>query len=334
MTQPQSHDSTHHAITPMAGITLVSIAAIFWGTTGTAQSLGGGGLSPYWLGAAQLVVSSLFYAALCWVMARRRLKNRQSQKEARRQPLFPKPSQLGMDMRSIVLAAIGIGGYSICFYAGVKLTGVAVGTAVAIGSSPIWAGLMQAIFLRKPLSALWWIGTAVSIAGGVAMALSKGGSNAAPLSVSGLILCLLAGLSYAAYALINKRLVAKASPALVNFYVFSGAAAFAVPVAFLVAGMPHFSVASLLVAAYLGVVVSGMAHALFSSGLRGISGATGVTLSLIEPVAAFVLAIWVVGEHQALQSWVGLALVMLGLVVVVQAELQESRALRMAGALP
>lgn len=308
----------HHAISPALGITLVSIAAIFWGTTGTAQSLGGAGLSPYWLGAAQLAVSAFFYAALRWCVAHRR------QRQAG-QPLFPRPASLGMDMRHIALAAIGIGGYSICFYAGVKLTGVAVGTAVAIGSSPIWAGFMQAVFLRAPLSPLWWCGTAVSIAGGVAMALSKGAS-AAPLSVAGLVLCLLAGLSYAAYALINKRLVSRASPELVNFYVFSGAALFAVPVAFLLAGVPRFTAPSLLVAVYLGVVVSGIAHALFSSGLRGISGPTGVTLSLIEPVAAFVLAIWVVGEHQALQSWVGLALVMLGLLVVVRAELKASRA--------
>ncbi|QNP47153.1 DMT family transporter [Diaphorobacter aerolatus] len=316
-----------HTISPALGITLVSIAAVFWGTTGTAQSLGGGSLSPYWLGAAQLVVSAGFYAALCWVLAQRGpLRSRR--------PLLPTPSQLGMDLRHVALAAVGIGGYSICFYAGVKLTGVAVGTAVAIGSSPIWAGLMQAIFLRTPLSALWWCGTAVSIAGGVAMALSKGSGAASSLSVPGLLLCLLAGLSYAAYALINKRLVARASPALVNFYVFSGAALFAVPVAFALAGVPRFTASSLLVALYLGVVVSGVAHALFSSGLRGISGPTGVTLSLIEPVAAFVLAIWVVGEHQALQSWVGLALVMVGLLVVVRAELQASRRERLQAAVP
>ncbi len=313
---PMTHPPAH-PVSPALGVALVSIAAVFWGTTGTAQSLGAQGLSPYWLGAAQLAVSAVFYAVLRWAMVRRRRKSGG-------QPLFPRPSGLGLDMRLIALAAAGIGGYSICFYAGVKLTGVAVGTAVAIGSSPIWAGLMQAVFLRTPLSALWWCGTAVSITGGVAMALGKG-AGAAPLSAGGLLLCLLAGLSYAAYALINKRLVAHVSPGLVNFYVFSGAALFAVPVAFLLAGAPRFSLPSLLVAAYLGVVVSGMAHALFSTGLRGISGPTGVTLSLIEPVAAFVLAIWVVGERQGLQSWTGLALVMTGLLVVVRAELRASR---------
>ena len=35
-----------------------------------------------------------------------------------------------------------------------------------------------------------------------------------PVSAIGLLLCLLAGLSYAAYALVNKRLVSAAAPAL------------------------------------------------------------------------------------------------------------------------
>ena len=310
------NSSSVQTISAGAGITLVCIAGVLWGTSGTAQSLGAGSLSPYWVGAAQLVVSSIFYALMrAFVVLRAPSVH----------PRFlPSPRELGLPMGWIAVAALGIGGYSICFYAGIKLTGVAVGTAVAIGSSPIWAGLIQALLLRTPLSLLWWCGTAVSIAGGVAMALSKSSGEGA-LSWLGLVLCLLAGLTYACYALVNKRLVARASTDLVNFYVFTGAAIFAVPAAFVCAGVPHFTVPSLLVAAYLGVVVSGIAHALFSSGLRGISGPTGVTLSLIEPVAAFMFAVWIVGEHQPLQSWVGLLAVLAGLLLVIRAELVGAR---------
>ena len=222
---------------------------------------------------------------------------------------------------------MGIGGYSIFFYEGVTLTGVAVGTAVAIGSGPIWAGLMQALVLRAPLSALWWAGTLVSVAGGAAMVMARGGAT---LSWSGLALCLLAGLSYAGYALINKRLVTHMSPRVVNFYVFTGAACMAVPIALVQSGLPQWSLAAVLVVVYLGVVVSGLAHMLFSIGLRSISGPTGVTLSLIEPVAAFVLAVWVVGERQPLQSWLGLLAVLAGLMLVIGAEMRSQRAVMAA----
>lgn len=308
------------------GIAFVSVAAVLWGTTGTAQSLGAGGLSPFWVGAAQLAVSSLFLGALLAV-SHWRLRGRAGQGVAPVQPLLPNPVHLGLRPAWFVLASMGIGGYSIFFYEGVTLTGVAVGTAVAIGSGPIWAGLMQALVLRAPLSALWWSGTLVSVAGGAAMVMARGGAT---LSWSGLALCLLAGLSYAGYALINKRLVTHMSPRVVNFYVFTGAACMAVPIALVQSGLPQWSLAAVLVVVYLGVVVSGLAHMLFSIGLRSISGPTGVTLSLIEPVAAFVLAVWVVGERQPLQSWLGLLAVLAGLMLVIGAEMRSQRAVMAA----
>ncbi|MFG0602023.1 DMT family transporter [Delftia sp. WSY_4] len=308
------------------GIAFVSVAAVLWGTTGTAQSLGAGGLSPFWVGAAQLAVSSLFLGVLLAV-SHWRLRGRAGQGVAPVQPLLPNPVHLGLRPAWFLLASMGIGGYSIFFYEGVTLTGVAVGTAVAIGSGPIWAGLMQALVLRAPLSALWWAGTLVSVAGGAAMVMARGGAT---LSWSGLALCLLAGLSYAGYALINKRLVTHMSPRVVNFYVFTGAACMAVPIALVQSGLPQWSLAAVLVVVYLGVVVSGLAHMLFSIGLRSISGPTGVTLSLIEPVAAFVLAVWVVGERQPLQSWLGLLAVLAGLMLVIGAEMRSQRAVMAA----
>lgn len=315
---------THTGTTALAGVVLVGIAALLWGTTGTAQSLGASGLSPFWVGAAQLAVASVFFACVLLITRRSR--------PGRALPLLPAPSQMGLKTGWFLLASAGVAGYSISFYAGVKLAGVAVGTAVAIGSSPIWAGLIQAVLLRTPLSGLWWLGTAVSVGGGVAMVLSKG-SAAADVSWPGLLLCLLAGLSYASYALINKRLVAHAPTQVVNFYVFTGAACIAAPAAFVLAGVPVFSASALMVVVYLGVVVSGVAYVLFSNGLRGISGPTGVTLTLIEPVAAFVLAVWIVGEHQPVASWLGLLAVLLGLLVVIRAELRSSRLKKAAAAL-
>lgn len=290
------------------GIALVALAGVLWGTSGTAQYLGAAGLSPFWVGAAQLAAASVFLGLALWWALQRRPGS-----------LVLRPRAAGLRWSWFFWASLGIGGYSVFFYEGLQLAGVGVGTAVAIGSSPIWAGLLQALVLRAPLSALWWLGTLMSVAGGAAMVLGKGGGGSA--SWPGLVMCLLAGLSYAGYALINKRLVSHMSPKVVNFYVFTGAALLAAPVAWVQAGQPQWSLSSVLVVIYLGAVVSGIAHMLFSIGLRHISGPTGVALSLIEPVAAFVLAVWVVGEHQPLVAWLGLAGVLVGLLVVVRAEM-------------
>ena len=285
------------------GIVLVTLASLLWGTTGTAQSLGAGGLSPFWVGAAQLLVASLFFASL------RALSRRDGQQ----QPVVPRGW--------LWLASAGIAGYSIAFYAGVRLAGVGVGTAVAIGSAPVWAGLIQALLERSPPPLLWWLGVAISVSGGACMVLDKNAAQAP--AWLGLALCLLAGLAYASYALVNKRLVARAPGSWVNLRVFSGAALLALPLAWLLAGTPTFSAPALAVVAYLGVVVSGLAYVAFSAGLRHISGATSVTLTLIEPVAAFALAIVVVGETPSALAYGGLAGVLAGLVVVIWAELRS-----------
>lgn len=291
------NDSRHSA----RGIALVWCAAMLWGTTGTAQSLAPAALSPYWVGALRLVIASGFFALLAWGAPARH---------------GPWP------WRSLAFAGGCIAVYNLSFFAGVKQSGVALGTAIAIGSGPIWAGLMQTVIARRLPPALWWLGTLVSVAGGAAMALGQGGGMR--LNPGGVGLCLLAGLCYASYTLVNKPLVLALGPARTNLGVFAGAAVVAVPVAYVLGGALQAGASSWAVVLFLGLVSTGLSYLLFSSGLRHVSGTTGVTLALGEPVTAFVLAVWVVGERQQPLAWLGLAAVIAGLLLVVWAELRSA----------
>jgi DME family drug/metabolite transporter len=292
--------STHSS----RGIALVLLAAMLWGTTGTAQSLAPAALSPYWIGALRLVIATAFFALLV-VRA-------------------PAQAPAGtMPWRAMLAAGLCVATYNLSFFAGVKQSGVALGTAVAIGSGPIWAGLLQTLVQRRLPSALWWLGTCIGVAGGVAMALDGGAAQRAPWS--GILLCLLAGLSYAAYALLNKPLVGALGPARANLAVFGAAAVFSVPVAWALGGALQNLEVAWPVVLYLGLVSTGVAYLLFSSALRYISGATGVTLALAEPVTAFALAVLVVGETPSWLAYLGLACVLGGLLLVIGAELRETR---------
>ena len=51
------------------------------------------------------------------------------------------------------------------FFQGVHLIGVAVGTVVAVGSTPIFAGLIQAFLYKEKPDLLWYIATAFAIVG-------------------------------------------------------------------------------------------------------------------------------------------------------------------------
>ena len=291
---------------PMAGVAMVLLAASLWGTTGTAQTFGSGELSSDWFGALRLVVASAFFAVFAWLTAPRG---------------DGAAAGTRLPMREVLAAGLCMAVYNLAFFAGIGHTGVAVGTALALGSGPVWAGLLQSLISRQAPRAVWWAGTAAAVAGGVLMTLTGMGSGQA-FSVGGAALCLLSGLAYAAYTLINKRLVRSASAARVTLHAFSVAALLAVPAAWWNAGAPTLRAVDGWAVAYVGVVTAGIAYLLFTHALRHISAATGVTLALFEPVMAFVLAIAIVGERPAPAAFAGLLLVILGVLVVVRAELK------------
>src|SRR3954470_18716848 len=92
----------------------VLLAALCFGTTGTAQALGPHGLAPAGVGAARILVGGALLVALALVRGG----------GLTRLPRGP-----------LALAATAVAGYQLAFFAAVADTGVAVGTIVAIGSA-------------------------------------------------------------------------------------------------------------------------------------------------------------------------------------------------------
>ncbi len=288
-------------------------AAALWGTTGTAQSFVASQISPYWVGALRLAIASAFFAAYL-LLGRWRRGAAATLPEA--------------VWGWALLGGITIAAYNLSFFAGVKATGVAVGTGVAIGSGPVWVGVLQALMSRKVPRPIWWLGSGCAVLG-IGLMLGDGGTETRFDGI-GLGLCLLAGLAYASYTLVAQHLVGLTTPPMATFLIFSMAAVIAVPVAALVSPGLTSSPAAWVMVTYLGVVVTGVAYLLFSHALRRVSAATCVTLTLAEPVTAFVLAIVVVGEQPGTLAYGGLALVLLGLLCVVWGETRPQA----AGSLP
>lgn len=289
----------------LLGASMVLAAAALWGSTGTAQTLVAGHMSPYWVGALRLLVASAFFFVLDFAGGR------------------PKHTAAAMDSSSQLLAlasGVAIAIYNLSFFAGVQLSGVGVGTAIAIGSGPIWAGLLQATLTKVAPRLDWWLGTLIAVAGGFML---TAGDPAGPRGLlNGLWLCLLAGLAYSSYALISQRLVRRCAPSVALRWVFVVAATIAIPLAVLLDGAFSPTLASWMVVVYLGVVATGVSYLLFAHALQHISGATGVTLALAEPVTAFVLAVLLLDYKPAGLGYLGIAFVLAGLLVVARAELR------------
>ena len=291
---------------PALGVALVLAAASLWGTTGTARSLSGGTLDAYWFGALRLLIAVAFYALAAGAL------QRSGAPAAGRTPWL-----------ALVGAGLCMAAYNLAFFAGITTAGVGLGTAVALGSAPVWAGLLEALLLRRAPARAWWLGSALAVAGGVLMSLAGGGAGAADAGAraTGIGLCLLAGAAYAGYALINKQLATRVPTQRFTLVAFGAAAALALPGAALISGPPQWSAADLPALLWVGVLTSGVAYLLLSHALRHVSAATCVTLSLMEPVVAFTLAVLLLGEPAGAPSLLGLALLVAGVLAVATAEM-------------
>lgn len=309
---------SHSARSPVA-IALVLGAAMLWGTTGTAQSLGSGQLPSPWVGALRLLVAALFFGAMVGLLRMRSGATAGTER-------------LPLPWTGIAGAALCMTLYNLAFFAGVRSTGVAVGTAVALGSSPLWAGLMEAAATRRMPRAGWMAGTLLAVAGGATMLLASAAPSGAsrvggPADLVGIGLCLTAGLSYAVYARLNQRVVQAPGcrPEHATGAIFALAAAAALPIAWGLSGTPAPAIRDLGVVLWLGVMSTGVAYLMLSRALTRLPSATAVTLSLAEPVTAFALAVAVVGERPGGTAFAGLAAVLAGLAIVVRTEVRPDR---------
>lgn len=284
-----SNDRSH-------GTLLILLAAILWGTTGTSQALAPPGAHPLTIGALRLAVGggALFLAALL---------RGQITRDCFKQP--------GITL----LAALLVATYQLTFFKAVATTGVAVGTMVAIGSGPLFAGLLAFLFHSERPDRHWQIATTVAITGLLVLFIPAPGSNS-HVKTNGVLLALIAGASYAGYTLSIKRLLPGRSPDAVIAVVFPLGGLLLTPFLFNADLRWAVEPNGLIVVLHLGLITTALAYLLFARGLRSVPAINAVTLSLAEPLTAATLGILVLKEQLTLSAASGMALVLAGLVVL------------------
>ena len=276
---------------------LVVAAAVLWGTTGTAQALGPDGASSIAVGAARNVVG----AAILVVVAALRGRLREGAMALHRRPL--------------VLAAAATAAYQLCFFGGVRLAGVAIGTVVGVGSGPVWGGLLGWLGRGERPGRRWALATVLALAGAALLAGSTGGDGEG-VDPLGIVLALGAGLTYAAFALWSKELTDDHEPDLVMTWVFAASAVILLPIGLLAGVGPLLSADGALMVAWLGLISLALAYLLFGRGIAGVTVAAATTLALAEPLTASALGITVLDEHLTPAALAGMLLVFAGLAVL------------------
>ncbi len=272
---------------------LILLAAVLWGTTGTAGAFAPPHVSPLAIGAVRLALGGVTLLVLALL----------------------KGSLRGKDWphSTTAIAALAMAAYQPFFFAGVARTGVAAGTMVTIGSAPIVAGFLGLIFRGERPGGRWAIATALAVCGAVLLFSSSNGLN---ISASGFSMALCAGAAYATYAVANKRLLEDHSPEAVIAVVFCLSAVLLTPLLMITDLSWLKEPRGLLVAIHLGLVATAIAYILFARGLASLPVARAVTLSLAEPLTAALLGVAVLGERLTPLACFGMILLFLGLVIL------------------
>lgn len=213
------------------------------------------------------------------------------------------------------VAVAGMAAYQPLFFGGVARTGVAVGTMVGIGSTPVLAGALGIVARGERPGRRWLAATALALAGTLLLVGAGDPEDVDPLGVG---LALGAGLAYALYVLATKTLLdAGASGDALVARVFGTAGLLLVPVGLAAGVGPLLTRAGLLTVAHLGVVTLAVAFVLFTRGLTGVGVAAAGTLTLAEPATATIAGTLVLGERPGGVALAGLGLVAAGLLVLV-----------------
>jgi len=265
----------------------VLFGAILWGTTGTAQTFLPDSAHPFIISAGRSATGGLF---LLIVMV-----------------LLKKIKFRSWPWKKTLYAAICISLFQLLFFSSVRLTGVAIASVVAIGSAPVFSGLIEWAFLKMRPTKVWGISTALAIIGCMFLFITKGEVSINPL---GILYSLVAGIIFALYTMTSKSLLQKEEAISVVAMTFSFSALLLTPFYFIFDVSWLKDAGNVGIIFYLGIATTSIAYVLYGWGLRKIPASSALTLSLAEPTTAALLGVIVVGEILSATSWVGIGLLL------------------------
>ena len=276
----------------------VAAAAILFGTTGTAQALGPDSTTALGVGAVRVAIGAVGLLVL-------------SARAAVSDVARPTTSRT-----TLIAGGLGVAGYQVGFFVGTERAGVALGTIVALGSGPFFAGVYETCRTRQRPSGIWLGATVLAGIGMACVAVARS-SPTTSISMSGVFAALGAGLSYTVFSVSTKSAIEGGVPSTqVMANAFSIGAAMMCP--FLLTEPMSWLITGrgVIVALHLGIAATAVAYALFGFGLSSLSVPTVVTVTLAEPATAAILSVVVLHQPLSLFGWTGVALVLCGVALV------------------
>jgi drug/metabolite transporter, DME family len=208
-----------------------------------------------------------------------------------------------------------------CYFAAISLISVSLATLVTIGGTPVIVAVTERALGRRALGRKGVTTIAMALAGLGLLAGRPGGGFSQTAVLAGTGLSLLSAAGFAAVTLLGASPVAGLDDLTLNGFGFSLGGLVLLPLAAAFGGglafRPSLASAGLLAALAIGPTAA--AYTLYFRGLRKASASTAALLSLIEPLAAAVLAALVLGDRLSPAGIAGAVILLAAVVRTVRA---------------
>ena len=223
-------------------------SCLLFSVTGTLQQLAPEGHTPVVITEVRMLLGSL--TILAWCLFTHRLPSNWS--------VVP--------WKPMVIAVASVLLYQLLFFYSVAEVGVAVGSVVAIATTPLWAAAVAFLLFRKKPSKFWAIATALAIVG-VCLINFGGGFQSQTLDWK-VLLPVAAGLCYGVEIIAVGKVVEKINPETTMLLEMGLVAILLLPVTFFFPSEWIFTTRGILVSLGLGVVTAGIAYPCFTYGIK------------------------------------------------------------------
>jgi DME family drug/metabolite transporter len=304
MSAPDPTAATPHAGRRTGvGFALVIAAGVLWGTSGLAGTFAAAHSHLSWAAISSLRVLGGGLIMLVVTGATGELR------------AIPRTADA---YRHIAMTAVLAAVYQGAYFEAVALVGVAVSTVISLGAAPVAVALAAAVRQRRMPRPGVLIALIVAVVGLVLVSDDSARGVGGTETALGIVLALVAGLSFAGTTIVNRRAVPGLSASALIATSFT-AAGLLLGVWGVFAG---FDIGSADGAAwwwlvFLAIVPTVLSYLFFFGGLsRGVPPTTAALLSLIEPATASVLAVLVLHEALTIPASAGIVLLLLAVLLV------------------
>ncbi len=287
----------------LSAVLYVVVASILWGTTGTASAFIPD-VSPLGIGAFAMGVGGI----LLVLNAKKHLVSDKAK-------LLSQPKVL-------LIGSLCVAIYPLTFYSSMRLAGVAIGTVISIASAPFFTVMMERLISNKHITRRWKISFASGAIGVILLTLGKTHyldvNVASSNQVLGVLLGLVAGLTYATYSWSARQMIengVNSKSAMASMFGLS--AILLLPSLIFTGDNLFLDIKHISVALYMAIAPMFLGYLLFGQALKVIEASRATLITLLEPIVATILAIIIIGEDFSSIGWLGMGLMVICLLLQV-----------------